>query len=338
MAFRDPIIGGESVLIRNAIKSPDYSAGVSGWSINRDGTAEFNDVVVRGEVYVIDPDGSYVRIYDQDPGDGAVIEFGLPTAAGTVLTPGSISSTTNVPGTGIPGEPGTMITSPTVDGTSESHIYLISDTVSAGSEIDIGATNITLDAAIFLTLGGKFNVEIVMDPGGTFTVQGSSCQTNIDGTLAVDGLMTGHVPYCRVNKTAVQSLANNTIVPITFTAETEDDRGWHSNVTNPSRIIPDLPGRYLVIGNLTFAANATGDRRGYILKNGATSGRWSRDFPSGAVQVQTTVVGIVDITSPGTDYIEIGGLQTSGGALDALGAGDTTFSCTFEVIYQGKAP
>ncbi len=54
MQFSDPIVAG-STLIRPAIKSPDYVAGVSGWSINRDGSAEFNDVLVRGDITVTIP-------------------------------------------------------------------------------------------------------------------------------------------------------------------------------------------------------------------------------------------------------------------------------------------
>lgn len=74
MPFSDPIVGGNT-LIRNAIQSVNYTAGVSGWTINRDGSAEFNDVTVRGDLYVVDPDGSYVHIYDEQPGDGAVIAY-----------------------------------------------------------------------------------------------------------------------------------------------------------------------------------------------------------------------------------------------------------------------
>ncbi len=94
MTFTDPILGGESVLVRQAIRSADYVPGVSGWSINRDGSAEFNDVTVRGELYVTDPDGSYVRIYDEDPGDGAVIEFGT---ADPGSAPGRIRTSTTGP-------------------------------------------------------------------------------------------------------------------------------------------------------------------------------------------------------------------------------------------------
>ncbi|MFC9596255.1 hypothetical protein ACFTUC_41485, partial [Streptomyces sp. NPDC056944] len=49
MGFRSSILAGD-VLLREAIQSPDYAAGAAGWSINRDGTAEFNDVTVRGEI------------------------------------------------------------------------------------------------------------------------------------------------------------------------------------------------------------------------------------------------------------------------------------------------
>lgn len=47
MPFGDPIVAGNT-LVRDAIQSPNYVAGVSGWTINRDGSAEFSNVVVRG--------------------------------------------------------------------------------------------------------------------------------------------------------------------------------------------------------------------------------------------------------------------------------------------------
>lgn len=52
MPFGNPILGGGGTLIRRAIHSPDYVPGVSGWSINKDGTVEFNDGVFRGDVTV----------------------------------------------------------------------------------------------------------------------------------------------------------------------------------------------------------------------------------------------------------------------------------------------
>lgn len=49
MAFRNPIIGGNDTLVRQAMQSEGFVAGSSGWRITRDGDAEFNDVTVRGE-------------------------------------------------------------------------------------------------------------------------------------------------------------------------------------------------------------------------------------------------------------------------------------------------
>jgi len=58
MPFGNPIIGGQSNLIRPSIKSPNYVPGVSGWSINRDGTAEFAGGAFRGAVTVTDGNGN----------------------------------------------------------------------------------------------------------------------------------------------------------------------------------------------------------------------------------------------------------------------------------------
>lgn len=54
MAFSNDIVGG-TTLLRPAIRSPNYVAGVSGWTINRDGTSEFAGGTFRGAVIVIDP-------------------------------------------------------------------------------------------------------------------------------------------------------------------------------------------------------------------------------------------------------------------------------------------
>lgn len=45
--FSNPVFGG-NVLIRPALKSPNYQAGLLGWQIARDGSAEFNNLTIRG--------------------------------------------------------------------------------------------------------------------------------------------------------------------------------------------------------------------------------------------------------------------------------------------------
>jgi hypothetical protein len=48
--FADKVIGGVNKLIRSAIQSPNYVPGISGWTINKDGTAEFDNIEIRGSV------------------------------------------------------------------------------------------------------------------------------------------------------------------------------------------------------------------------------------------------------------------------------------------------
>lgn len=45
--FSDAITAGTTLLIP-AIQSPNYVAGISGWAIFKNGTAEFNNMTIRG--------------------------------------------------------------------------------------------------------------------------------------------------------------------------------------------------------------------------------------------------------------------------------------------------
>lgn len=80
MAFKNDAIGGESgELVRAAIHSPNYVPGVSGWTINRDGYAEFNNVNIRldlaaGTITVGEVGGPQVVIRVSTAGAG-IIEF-----------------------------------------------------------------------------------------------------------------------------------------------------------------------------------------------------------------------------------------------------------------------
>ncbi len=61
MSFGNPIVGGTDALIRNAIHSRNYVPGLSGWSINKDGFAEFNNVAINGgELIINDANGDTI--------------------------------------------------------------------------------------------------------------------------------------------------------------------------------------------------------------------------------------------------------------------------------------
>jgi hypothetical protein len=74
MPFRNSVVGG-TTLVRAAIRSPNYVAGVSGWSINRDGSAEFSDIVIRGssgDAIIVGPSGGVQVIISTTGGVGMI--------------------------------------------------------------------------------------------------------------------------------------------------------------------------------------------------------------------------------------------------------------------------
>lgn len=70
--FQNSILAG-TALVRPAIHSPNYVTGVSGWTINQDGTAEFLDLTIRGE-FSTGPPGSQ-RVVINDSGAGGLIRL-----------------------------------------------------------------------------------------------------------------------------------------------------------------------------------------------------------------------------------------------------------------------
>lgn len=96
MTFSNPVVGGENgELIRRSIQSPDYVAGVSGWTINRDGSAEFNNVTIRfdlatGSIVVGPSTGPQVVI--KVTTDGGLIEFPTNETYEKISDPPSIFS------------------------------------------------------------------------------------------------------------------------------------------------------------------------------------------------------------------------------------------------------
>jgi hypothetical protein len=64
----DPVVGG-TVLRRVAIQSPNFVHLVSGWSINQDGSAEFNGLTINGgDVILTDGSGNVVGTLDGSAG------------------------------------------------------------------------------------------------------------------------------------------------------------------------------------------------------------------------------------------------------------------------------
>lgn len=80
----NPVVGGVGALIRAFIRSPNFVAGSSGWTINKDGSAEFNNLTVRGTFagtnFIINASGAF--FYSGTPANGNLI-LSISPAGGT---------------------------------------------------------------------------------------------------------------------------------------------------------------------------------------------------------------------------------------------------------------
>jgi hypothetical protein len=102
--FANSIVGGQGALIRQAIHSPNFVTGTTGWSINKDGSAEFHDILLTGGSLVVSGAGQGVFVYSSAPALGNLIvsiasaagtdAYGNPYPQGINVTTGQISGTT----------------------------------------------------------------------------------------------------------------------------------------------------------------------------------------------------------------------------------------------------
>lgn len=83
MGFNNPLTGENGSLIYQQIKSPNFSAGISGWIVRKDGSAEFNNLTIRGTFFGNDfiISSSGVFFYSGVPAFGNLI-LSLAGAAG----------------------------------------------------------------------------------------------------------------------------------------------------------------------------------------------------------------------------------------------------------------
>lgn len=66
--FSNAVVGGMDILKRNAIRSFNYVAGVAGWTVNKDGSAQFNELTI-----IVQANGAAVLIYYPSGGLGNLI-------------------------------------------------------------------------------------------------------------------------------------------------------------------------------------------------------------------------------------------------------------------------
>lgn len=136
---------------------------------------------------------------------------------------------------------------------------------------------------------------------------------------------------CFLSKSGTQAITTATATALTFDTESFDTDGFHSNVTNTSRItIPSgKDGKYLVTPQVRVESNSTGRRILALYKNGSiVLLNQFEQVPSGTGAVTVGNSFIMSLVA--TDYIELYFTQTSGGNLNA-----NTEGTYFGVEYLG---
>lgn len=136
-------------------------------------------------------------------------------------------------------------------------------------------------------------------------------------------------PSARVYHSVSQSIPNATVTVLAFNSERFDTDGIHDTVTNNSRLTCKTAGKYLIIGNIHFAANATGARAIHIRLNGATFIANDGRASASATDVNVLTISTLYQLNAG-DYVELTVWQNSGGALNVLSSAN--FSPEFMMV------
>jgi hypothetical protein len=265
----NPIVGG-TVLRRPAIQSPNFVSGVSGWTINADGSAEFTNLKIDGgsnvEITITFSDGSQIHIYAGD-----YVENG----GGTI--PGAWSTYLPKPQTGATWAPGAIGAQSSASGPSanleifspydsahadlQSSIILSNGSGVGQSSVGIDATLMEVDADLRVLSSHSLTCDL-----NTATQIAIALIAQLDAhnrlTIAVNGTMvwgngtaTGDTTLYR--SAAAQLAADTILANVSGSAET-----WHTmagSYTAPWADFgnPQAAGRYRLMPDGTVALNGT---------------------------------------------------------------------------------
>jgi hypothetical protein len=322
MPFRDPIVAGVR-LVRTAIQSEDFAAGVAGWRIKRNGDAEFNDGTFRGTIEASIVRGSEV-ISDHPTEDKSIhlhegeLRFVKKTDNDVVY--GNIDTLLGAQNllrfaTGEDSD-GIILQ---VDQTGGAIILL--EALGTGSEIELR----NLGNVILLDAGAG-SVDLQADNTFFRTAAGTlvgRARASAGNNLDIPELFR---PYGRFYRDTTQSCLNNTDTKIPLNAT----NGTSTIGTRASGTITlTESGLFRFSWGIAWSANATGFRRGYIMLNGLEI---APDTTPAASGVATHLTGSIDTLASVNDTVELWGRQNSGGALSTLGGVFTGLSASWLTI------
>jgi hypothetical protein len=136
------------------------------------------------------------------------------------------------------------------------------------------------------------------------------------------------------SRSTAQTIPTATQTKVSFDAVDSD--GWNcwDLSPNPTRLTVPVTGRYIITGNVAFAASASGHRAINILKNNTVELSRSDFNPvSNSIDTHSTVTCHAVTLTKG-DYVELRVWQNSGSDLDILDSSD--HNPKMSLIYLGS--
>lgn len=177
--FSNPIIGGGGTLVYPAIRSPNYVTGISGWSINKSGFAEFQNVIVRGTFSGINQFYGVTASGDNTGAtDSAALQTAFLTSDMVLLAPGTYYLDQPLAGLTSAGQvlAGAGYSTIIKDGSLWSGSALFKPTA---SNVTISGIQASLTAASLIDFGNA-NIDYFL-MSGVFATSGSSAPDMITG-------------------------------------------------------------------------------------------------------------------------------------------------------------
>lgn len=174
-----------------------------------------------------------------------------------------------------------------------------------------------------------------------FNSSNAGSLVDFSGTLQVYTTIPAHDfmghDYCKVYRSAVQSISTSSATAVLWDAEVADPGGWHSTGSNTDRIVVPHDGLYAITINVEWGASAAGVRY-LILRLNDTSSEH-------AVRVPPTASGDLlhalpcELLLSANDYLTLNAFQDSGGNLNfgGDGGGGSPINASFMVRRVGHA-
>ncbi len=134
-------------------------------------------------------------------------------------------------------------------------------------------------------------------------------------------------------RSSTQSISNASWVALSFDSNAYDYGPVHSTTSNATRFTAPATGEYHLVGQVTFAADTTGQRGIRIIKNGTVAAAYTLvDATGGGHYTYLNASASVEMTAG--DYVEVQVYQNRGSALSTVAASssDRVTSASMEVV------